>query len=289
MRLLAIGLGYCARWYIATRGLRSLALGTTRRRDGALHLENRGFRAAYCDGGDCDPAVRQAFAASDALLISAPPGQGGDPILAAFESELRAAPSLRRIVYLSTIGVYGDHQGAWIDETAPMHPSNERSQLRIEAENAWRKIAADIGARLFILRLAGIYGPGRSALDSVRNGTARRIVKPGQVFNRIHVEDAARAIEAALATSNAGGAWSVADDEPSSASDPIEWAAGLLGVPPPPEIRFEDAQMSPMALSFWSENRRVSNARLKSDLGVALAYRSYREGLTAILAGGEAP
>jgi len=189
------------------------------------------------------------------------------------------------LVYLSTIGVYGDHDGGWIDESTPAQPAAERSRERLAAERAWQALAAARKSAVAILRLAGIYGPGQNALVNVREGRARRIVKPGQVFNRIHVADIAQAIDAALSR-RADGIFNLADDEPSAPGDPIVFAAGLLGVAPPPEIPFAQAAttMTPMALSFYGESKRVRNDRLKSVLGVTLRYPTYREGLRALYA-----
>jgi nucleoside-diphosphate-sugar epimerase len=182
--------------------------------------------------------------------------------------------------YLSTVGVYGDHDGAWVDEETPVDPQSKRSRMRVDAENAWLHRQAVVGFELGIFRLAGIYGPGRSALDKVRDGTARRIIKPGQVFNRIHVDDIGRVV-AAAATRGAGGVFNVSDDEPGPPQDVIAHAADLLGVDAPPEVLFEEADLSPMGRSFYGENKRVSNARIKQAFGPML-YPTYREGLAAL-------
>jgi nucleoside-diphosphate-sugar epimerase len=287
MKLVAIGLGYCARHFVRTRGLAAATLGTTREPAQAARLSSEGFRVAYCDGAACDPAIPAALEACEAMLVSAAPQASGDPILQAFADNLRSAPRLERLIYLSSVGVYGDRAGDWVNEDAELRPANERSRERVEAEAAWHRFGEVNGKRVFVLRLAGIYGPGRNALTAVAEGKARRIVKPGQVFNRIHVEDVARAVEAALYSPRAGGVWNVSDDEPSAPGEPIAFAASLLGLPPPPEIAFEDAELSPMARSFWGESKRVSNARLKRELGVALAYPTFREGLQALRQSGE--
>ncbi len=216
------------------------------------------------------------------LLVSIAPSAAGDPVLAHFRDDLAAAP-LRSVVYLSTIGVYGDHQGAWVDETSPCHPVSLRTRQRIEAEDAWRAFAAETGVPLAIIRLAGIYGPGRGPFDKIRRGTARRIVKPGQVFNRIHVDDIAAIVDAAF-EQRADGIFNAADDEPAPPEEVLAHAASLLGLPPPTEIAFDDAEMTPMARSFYGENKRVRNDRIKSNLGIRLAHPTYREGLAAILA-----
>ena len=189
----------------------------------------------------------------------------------------------RRVVYLSTIGVYGDHQGAWIDEDTPLAPQHDRVQARVQVESRWRDL---LGDRLAVLRLGGIYGPGRNALIELRQGRARRIVKPGQVFNRIHVDDAATAIMGAVRHAR-GGSWNICDDEPAPPQDVIAYAASLMGVPPPPEQPFETADLSPMARSFYASNRRVRNLRAKRDLELRFAYPTYREGLQALWEAGD--
>ena len=202
-----------------------------------------------------------------------------------FRDDLAALPELAWIGYLSTVGVYGDCQGQWVDETAPARPTSERSLRRVRAENAWLAFGSESGRRVEIFRLAGIYGPGRNVIDNLKAGTARRIVKAGQVFNRIHVEDIAGVLAAAIDGRGVHNIYNVSDDEPAPPQDVIACAAELLGLPVPPDIPFEQAGLTGMAGSFWAENKRVSNARIKNALGVTLAYPTYREGLRAILAG----
>lgn len=212
------------------------------------------------------------------LLISVPPDAEGDPVLDMAEAAIREAlPELQWIGYLSTTGVYGDHDGALVDETTTPKPNAARSQRRAEAEARWQAL----GAHIF--RLAGIYGPGRSALDDVRTGTAKRIVKPGQVFSRIHVEDIATVLEASMARPRPGAIYNVCDDEAAPSAEVVAHACALLGVEPPPEVPFEFAHLTPMALSFWADNKRVSNRLMHEELGVHLAYPSYREGLKSLL------
>ena len=199
--------------------------------------------------------------------------------------EIAKAHDVRWIGYLSTVGVYGDFGGAWVDEDTPPKPGSERTVRRLAAETAWRDFGANHDRAVRIFRLAGIYGPGRSAIDDLFAGTARRIVKPGQVFNRIHVEDIAAVLETAAANGGAHAVYNVTDNEPAPPQDVVAYAARLIGQDPPPETPFETAALSPMGFSFYSENRRVRNARLRDDLGVDLTYPSYREGLAAILAG----
>ncbi|MBV1705631.1 MAG: NAD(P)-dependent oxidoreductase [Hyphomicrobiales bacterium] len=268
-RLMIFGQGFTASAFRARRGG---AIDATRRvADGEARL---GF-----DGTNASPAVREALMQADELLVSIPPQGEIDPVLTHFGRELAARP--RKIVYLSTIGVYGNHDGNWIDESAELRASNARTRVRVSVEHGWRALAGT-GSTVSILRLSGIYGPGRSALDAIRAGTARRIIKAGQVFNRIHVDDIALAIEAALARPGGLGTVNVTDDEPAPPQDIIVFAAGLLGVPPPPEQAFAGAPLSDMARSFYGENKRVSNRKLREDFGVNLRFPSYREGLRSL-------
>ena len=229
-------------------------------------------------------AVEKALQTATHLLVSTPPGEEGDPALAAYEQALRGAP-LRWIGYLSTVGVYGDHHGEWIDEDTPTAAPRGRKSARVEAEKAWEALAHECGVPLDIFRLAGIYGPGRSPIDRIRAGDARCIVKPGQVFNRIHVEDIAQTVIAAIRRERRGGGsriYNVADDEPAPPQDVLLYAAQLIGAPPPPEIPFDRAELSPMARSFYEDNKRVHNTKIKRELGVVLRYPTYREGLQAL-------
>ncbi len=283
--LTCVGLGYSAAHYVATFGKRfDRVVGTARtvRAAPLPHVHMLTF-----DGVTATPELVARVAESDALLISTPPGKVGDPVLACLADAI-AHGCARSIVYLSTIGVYGDSGGDWVDEESEPRPGSPRSAARLSAENAWRRLGAEHGKAVAILRLAGIYGPGRNALVTLAEGTGRRIVKLGQVFNRIHVADIAQAIDACFAQ-GAGGVFNLADDEPAPPQDVIAFAADLLGIAPPPEISFDDARarMSAMAQSFYAENRRVRNAKLKTALGVRLAYPTYREGLRALHAAGD--
>jgi len=290
--LLCFGLGYSAEHFVAAYGDGyDRIVGTVRSAERAAvlsgHLAGR-LKALVFDGAHATPEVREAIGHADVALVSVPPDDKADPVLAAFGDTLVHAPRLRAIVYLSTVGVYGDHAGAWVDEATPPKPREPRNHARLNAERAWQQFGARSGAAVALLRLAGIYGPGQNALVQVARGTARRIVKSGQVFNRIHVADIAQAIDAAFAASTSGPV-NVADDDPTPTGEPIAFAAQLLGVDPPPEVPFDDAagSMPPMALSFWQECKRVDNQRLTRALGVQLRYPTYREGLRSLFDAGD--
>jgi nucleoside-diphosphate-sugar epimerase len=216
------------------------------------------------------------------LLLSIPPEAAGDPALLRYHAALRAAPALRWIGYLSTTGVYGDHAGGLVDESTPLVPTSERAGRRARAEQAWLDFGAETGITVQVFRLAGIYGPGRNLLDDIRAGTARRIVRPGQLFSRIHVEDIARVLMAAMTGTSAAPVFNVCDDEPAAPAEVVAYGCALLGLDPPPEIPFETAEMSPMALTFWRDNKRVDNRLMKRELGITLRYPTYREGLEAL-------
>jgi nucleoside-diphosphate-sugar epimerase len=227
------------------------------------------------------PLPRSVFDGVSHLLVSVPPGEEGDPVLNCHRDDLvRLARSLRWAGYLSTTGVYGDARGEWVDETSPLQPITARGRRRLAAETAWR----ELGLPLHIFRLAGIYGPGRNPLVSLRDGTAKRIVKQGQIFSRIHVDDIAGVVQVSMAKPDPGQAYNVCDDEPCPPQDVVAFAAELLKIPPPPEIAFDDADLSPMAKSFYAESKRVSNRRIKDELGYRLIYPTYREGLRALAA-----
>ncbi len=286
-KLICIGLGYTAENFVGRFGDGfERIIGTVRSGERAAVLNARfggRLKALVFDARSAPPELHQAIGEADAALVSVPQDEAGDPILRACGEAFAGAQHLRAVVYLSTVGVYGDRGGAWVDETTPALPVSARGRARLTAEQAWQDLGARRGIAVAVLRLAGIYGPGRNALTQIARGDARRIVKPGQVFNRIHVDDIAQAIDAALAR-QASGIFNLADDEPTPAGEPLAFAAALLGVAPPPEVRFADAapSMSPMGLSFWQECRRVNNDKLKRELGVSLRYPTYREGLRAL-------
>ncbi|MEP5728596.1 MAG: SDR family oxidoreductase [Sulfitobacter sp.] len=252
-------------------------IGTTRSTDKMDAIAATGVEPVLWPGTDVSDLVAQA----PNLLISAGPGPEGDPVLNALRDQVaQIAPRLRWAGYLSTTGVYGDHQGAWVDEDTPLTPATKRGQLRVEAETAWQNIP---DLPLHIFRLAGIYGPGRGPFAKVRAGTARRILKKGQVFSRIHVEDIAQALDLSLARPMPGAIYNLCDDDPAPPQDVIGHAAELLGLPMPPTMDFETADMTPMARSFYAESKKVRNDRIKRDLGWAPTFPDYRSGLAAML------
>ena len=272
--LLSIGHGFSARALaprLINRGWR--VIGTTRSHEKAAALEAEGVEPLIW------PGTPLPLGKATHLLTSVAPGPAGDPVLGEASDALRAAQHIEWAGYLSTTGVYGDHGGDWVDETAPLTPATKRGKARVDAEAAW----AALGLPLHIFRLAGIYGPGRGPFAKVRNGTARRIIKEGQVFSRIHVEDIATVLEASIDHPNPGAVYNVCDDDPAPPQDVLAHAAELLGLPLPPEVPFDQADMTPMARSFYSDSKRVRNDRIKQELGVKLRYPDYRSGLAALL------
>ena len=277
--LLSFGHGYSA------QALERLLLpegwtitGTTRSAEKAEAMRQRGLTALNFPSPEIADAVKKATH----ILISAGPNAEGDPVLTRYSDLIAAAaPSLEWVGYLSTTGVYGDHEGAWIDESTPLTPSTQRGQWRKAAEQAWMDIP---NLPLHIFRLAGIYGPGRGPFEKVRRGTARRIIKKGQVFSRIHVDDIAQVVTASINRPNPGAIYNVCDDDPAPPQDVISHAARLLELPEPPAVAFETAEMTPMARSFYAESKKVRNDKIKDELGVVLKYPNYREGLAALLA-----
>ena len=215
--------------------------------------------------------------------MSVPPDAAGDPVLAVHGEDIAGIKCLRWLGYLSTTGVYGDHGGGWVDETAELSPSGERGRRRIAAEAGWLDLWQRLGVPVHVFRLAAIYGPGRSPFDALRAGTAKRIDKPGQVFSRIHVEDLAYVLASSISRPRPGAVYNVCDDNPAAPEAVVAYAAALLGMPPPPLVPFEAAGLSPMARSFYDDNKRVSNRLIKTELGVTLRYPDYRAGLAAIL------
>ncbi|MCT4558101.1 MAG: SDR family oxidoreductase [Pelagimonas sp.] len=275
--LLTLGHGYCAKALcnlLHPKGWR--VLGTYRTAESAASLTALGVEPVRWATEDVASAIGDA----SHILVSAGPDAVGDPSLRLAQDALVArAAHLEWLGYLSTTGVYGDHGGAWVDETTPLTPGTRRGLWRKSAEQAWQSIPT---LPLHIFRLAGIYGPGRGPFSKVQTGNARRIIKPGQVFSRIHVDDIARVLAASIKQPDSGAIYNVCDDDPAPPQDVLSHAAHLLEVPEPPAIDFETADMTPMARSFYAENKRVSNARMKAAFG-PLTYPSYREGLHALL------
>jgi nucleoside-diphosphate-sugar epimerase len=286
MKLIVLGHGYSASAFVQAGGFSSVS-ATVRTQVKADVLRERGVDAHVFTGGPPSPALSAAIRAADALLVSIPAEDGGDPALPALGDSIAAAPNLGWIGYLSTVGVYGDHQGAVVTEDSELRATSPRGVNRIAAERGWLTLGARSGQAVQVFRLAGIYGPGRNQLISLREGTQRRIIKRGQVFSRIHRDDIAGACLASLKRPHAGAVYNVADDEPAPPQDVIVHAARLLGVPPPPEEPFDTAVLSPMARSFYMDSRRISNARLKAELGYQFRFPTYREGLAALFAAGE--
>jgi|TARA_B110000908_G_scaffold168407_1_gene223256 nucleoside-diphosphate-sugar epimerase len=278
-RLLSFGHGFSARalaarlipegWHI---------VGTTRSADKMDEIAATGVEPVLWSNSD----IKALISEFPNILVSTAPGPTGDPVLESWRDDLaKAASDIRWLCYLSTTGVYGDHQGGWVDEQTPLTSSTLRGQARVAAEEAWQAVP-DLAVHIF--RLAGIYGPDRGPFAKVRNGTARRIIKEGQVFSRIHVEDIASALELSLSNPKAGAVYNLCDDDPASPEDVIGYAAELLSLPVPPAIAFEDADMTPMARSFYAESKRVRNDLIKRELGWVPRYPDYRSGLAAMLA-----
>jgi dTDP-4-dehydrorhamnose reductase len=288
MKLFAFGLGYCARFFIARSGNSFDAIaGTMREAAKAAELASSNVEIFTFGAGQEDSGLEERVEAADIILVSIPPGTSADPVLERFGHRIATLPRQQTIVYLSTVGVYGDRRGDWVDETMKPTPSSERSLTRLQAEKSWAAIGTEHRKKVYILRLAGIYGPGRNALYSLKTGTARRVVKRGHVSNRIHVEDISRAIDAAIAHKGQGGIFNVSDDAPAPPQDVIMYAAMLMGIEPPPEQELEAADLTPLARSFYAENKRVSNRKIKDEFGMRLAFPTYRVGLEALWEAGE--
>ena len=277
--LLCFGFGFSARTLAARLDRRVWKISATSRdQEGIGEIEAQGFSGLPFD------STLQIAQDITHLLISVPPDEHGDPVLRLLQAQLQKhSKNLKWVGYLSTTGVYGDRGGDWVDEDCLLEPTTARGQRRLEAERNWLRLHTDFGAPVHLFRLAGIYGPGRNQLLNVRDGSAKRIIKPEQIFSRIHVEDVAGVLAASIAKPNPGRAYNVCDDEPCPPQNVVEFAADLLGQPLPPEIPFEDANLSPMAKSFYADSKRVSNQRIKTELGYKLIYPNYRDGLRALL------
>jgi len=273
-RFLLLGAGYSARAFAARLKGRADIAGTRRNAEKASLLAASGITPLVFEGTAISPELAEALRRTTHLVVSAAPAPG-DPFLAALRQPLKdALPALRWVGYLSTVGVYGNHDGAWVTEESACLPRPGRSDGRLAAEQAWTAAGHEAGVPVALLRLSGIYGPGRNAFANLAAGRARRIVKPGQIFNRIHVADIAGALDL-LAEKELDGPFNVSDDEPSPPQDVVAYAAGLMGIEPPPEIAFDEADMTPMARSFYGETKRIANAKLKAT-GYAFQYPNYR-------------
>jgi nucleoside-diphosphate-sugar epimerase len=280
--LFSFGLGYTA--LALGRRLTAegwLISGTCRTARKAAALREKGFRVDLFERDH--PLPRDSLEGVTHLVVSVPPDADGDPVLAMHGEQIAAIGGLAWVGYLSTTGVYGDRGGGWVDETAALLPSGERGRRRIAAERGWLDLWQRRGVPIHIFRLAGIYGPARSGFDALRSGTAKRIDKPGQVFSRIHVDDLVNVLIASTTRPRPGAVYNVCDDDPSPPEAVVALAAALLGMPPPPLVPLEAARLSPMARSFYDDNKRVSNRLIKSELGVSLRYPDFRAGLAAIL------
>ncbi len=285
-RLFCFGVGYSAEALIRHLSVADWTVsGTVRNPDKAQRLAGLGVDAHVWNGETLSAEIAAKLNTSSHVLVSVPPGENGDPVLLAAHDAIANLASLSWLGYLSTTGVYGDTKGAWVHENAPLNPSSARSTRRVQAEQGWLELFRTHARPIHIFRLAGIYGPARSVFDQIKTGNAKRIDKPGHAFSRIHVDDIARVLAASIAKPNPGAIYNVCDNEPAPPSEVTGYACELLDKEPPPLEDFESVKgrMSPMALSFWNDNRRVDNTRIRTELGVKLQYPDYRSGLQAIL------
>jgi len=286
-RFFIFGAGYSAKAFAAAREDNSIAIaGTTRSPEKFDALREVGIEPLAFDGQALSPDLLASLKQATHLVVSIAPDDGGDPAYALLAGNVASlAPHLRWIGYLSTVGVYGDHDGDWVDEQSECRPVSRRSVLRVEAEKQWLALGEKTGLPVAVLRLSGIYGPGRNALVNLADGSAKRLIKPGQVFNRIHVADIAGALWH-LAERGVGGIFNVTDDMPAPPQDVVTYATHLMGIDPPPEISFDTAQLSPMARSFYGENKRVSNAAIR-ETGYRFLYPDYRAAFDAMWLAGD--
>lgn len=283
-KVFIFGAGYSAQAFASQNREFGRFIGTTRSQGKFEALRQAGIKPLLFEG-ELTPEIEAACAETTHLVISIAPGAAGDPVLRTARDTLATRmPLLRWIGYLSTVGVYGDHGGAWVDEKAECRPVSDRSILRLQAEQDWQKLGRETGLPVAVLRLSGIYGPGRNAFVNLKDGTARRLIKPGQVFNRIHRDDIAGALRH-LAQRDIGGIFNVTDDLPAPPQDVVSYAAALMKVPPPPETDFATAQLSPMARSFYGENKRVANAAIKAT-GYSFRFPDYRSAFDQMWASG---
>ncbi|MDH3701396.1 MAG: SDR family oxidoreductase [Alphaproteobacteria bacterium] len=284
-RLFCFGLGYSARALakdVMEQGWR--VAGSCRSAEKQVELRDAGIEAYLFDRERPLEDAAAALGGATHLLSSVPPDAPGDPVLDRHAADIAALTTLEWAGYLSTTGVYGDRAGGSVDEFSELQPTGERGRRRVAAERDWLDMAAQHGVPVHVFRLAGIYGPGRNALETVQAGRARRIIKPGQLFSRIHVDDIVAVLRASMARANPGAVYNVCDDEAAPPQDVIAFACDLLGIAPPPELPFEDADLSAMARSFYRDNKRVSNRRIQQELGVRLAWPDYRAGLRGLMA-----
>jgi nucleoside-diphosphate-sugar epimerase len=281
-RLLCFGFGYSAQALARALGPGWSITGTSRGGEAPSAPAGANVRCLRFDRDH--PLEPAAFAGVTHVLLSVPPDEAGDPVFDRHRDDIAAISGLAWLGCLSTTGVYGNRDGGWVDESSELRPSGVRGRRRVAAEAAWLDLWRTRNVPVHVFRLAGIYGPGRSPFGALRAGAAKRIDKPGQAFSRIHVEDLADVLMASIARPRPGAVYNVCDDEPAASAEVIAHAAALLGVPAPPLVPFDAAELSPMARSFYDDNKRVSNVLIKRELGVALRYPNYRGGLAAILA-----
>ena len=280
--ILCFGLGFSARTLAARLAKQGWTVSaTSRSAAGATAISAMGYRGLVFDGSR--PLPPDALDGVTHVVVSAPPDDDGDPVLRQHARDFAArAAQFRWVAYLSTTGVYGDHGGGLVTEDTPLTPNTERGHKRLLAETQWLALWRDSALPVMIFRLAGIYGPGRNQLVSLRDGSAKRVIKPGQIFSRIHVDDIATTLEASIRHPHPGRAYNVCDDEACPPQDVVAYGATLLGLAVPPDVPFDEASLSPMARSFYSDSKRVSNGRIVTELGVKLRYPTYREGLAEL-------
>ena len=287
MNLFVFGLGFSAQHFVHDYAHAFAHVAGTVRDASAPRPLAAGAEILHFAPDGASPEIEERLGAADVILVSIAPGTSSDPVLARFGRRLAQIRRAQKILYLSTIGVYGDRDGAWVDEAQAPAPLSERSKVRVQAEKSWAALGRDLTKTVHVLRLSGIYGPGRNTLVNLASGKAHRYVKPGQVFNRIHVTDIAAACAALVAHEGPGDVWNVTDDEPAPPQDVVVYAAAMMGVEPPPAQDFATADLSPMARSFYGESKRCSNAKIKAELGLEFVYPTYREGIAALWADGE--
>jgi len=285
---LYLGAGYTAKCMMQQMRAENLPQaktmwGTTRTGRNLENIKEAGAQPILFEGTQHKKDVGEVISQASNMLISISPKEEGDLVLKHYEQDIKANKNLHWVGYLSTVGVYGNHEGAWVTEESATNPSSERSQWREKAENQWLQLHKEINLPVHIFRLPGIYGPGRGPQNKLKAGTARRIDKKGQVFNRAHVDDIAATLIASMQNPNPGAIYNIADDEPAPPQDVLAYAADLMGIEVPPLIPFEEAPMTQMAKSFYTDNKRISNKRIKQELGVQLKYPTYKEGIKACL------